>query len=493
MPSPGAPGPCNVPRNRWDLIAVPADAPGGGVSVIVTAAAGTETGPVVDALAAGSARREVELLVPAGTAGSPPTVRSGSIDIATMDLPLGGDRAAFHNAAAQCASHEVLLFIDPDDVPTPSWIEAHARWHDAASDLVVVGRTVAADGKEPSWISGHRLRTRNLTVDTSDVFRFFPVSNMSLRRGTLLRGGGFALGSAAIPGEDEVLGHRLHQSGALFVMEDDAVCHAPRDSWPERRSHPAPAEAAWVAQRLPHPSARTPTSGRSYLVPRWEVLIDASDADIGDVAASAESVLGADTHDVVICLAGLDAPDVARWAAECYGSDQRVRLDGTEQSWSPLHLRMPAGAVLQQDALDALCSALDSPEDPADVLRVTIPGRPPSDVSVVAFTRRAWHRGAQVSPDDPLTAGAQLCGQRWVSGSLVGLGWRQAPATNEGVVVDAGVTGLDPEQFRALWDAMGALSEGERRVVLRVGQRLLSGPSWLRRVLVRVGRVLARD
>src|SRR5262249_10409116 len=43
------------------------------------------------------------------------------------------------NMGAEHADGEILVFLDADMLPNPEMIEAHARWHHLASDLVTLG------------------------------------------------------------------------------------------------------------------------------------------------------------------------------------------------------------------------------------------------------------------------------------------------------------------------------------------------------------------
>jgi glycosyltransferase involved in cell wall biosynthesis len=105
-----------------------------------------------------------------------PPGRTNDLDAARLDVlardprvrrlrfpPLGGARA--RNEGARAARHDVLLFMDDDDLPAgDDWIAAHAAGYEDPSCLAITGRSVSADGREPSRAYLWRARRQVLSL-----------------------------------------------------------------------------------------------------------------------------------------------------------------------------------------------------------------------------------------------------------------------------------------------------------------------------------------
>ena len=147
--------------------------------------------------------------------GSEPPIRiperavSGSI---ALDVKLvrqerrGFGLARARNAGARAAAHDILVFLDSDVIAEAGLLAAHARWHHAVSDALMLGfcAHVSATGVDaaavrgrrgalrelfagrpfdPPWIERHMARTGDLTSRHEDLFRAVTGNNLGISRG----------------------------------------------------------------------------------------------------------------------------------------------------------------------------------------------------------------------------------------------------------------------------------------------------------------------
>lgn len=105
----------------------------------------------------------------------------------------------------EAAVFDIVVFLTPGDLPARGWLNAHARWHSRASNLVVLGPS----GDEES-VSVVR-KTRRL-LGNDEGFTAMTASNVSLRREAWL----------AVSRLDTVGGWRLWNDGYFFAYEPDA-------------------------------------------------------------------------------------------------------------------------------------------------------------------------------------------------------------------------------------------------------------------------------
>jgi hypothetical protein len=492
-PSNPEPGPSGLFRNRWDLMPSLPDPVLAPLSVVVPSPHPLPTDYLVALIQRLDAGFEVEVLIPRGSELPIASLIPDETTWRFLDTHGTHDLGSLRNAAAELAQHEVILYLDPGALPSSGWLRSHADWHARASDLVVIGRRLSGEGREPDWVAGHRLRTRNLTVDSTCLHRYFPTSNVSMRRQTLFAAGGFATGGLAAADEDELLGFRLQQSGAVFVASEAETRHRHPVAWPERRSAPSPDRAARLAQLIAHRASRHPTPGRTYEVPLWDVTVDAAGDSIPELAAAVESVLGASTHDVVVRVLPGRGADVYQWARAAFGADPRVEFGGHPNRWTPFRLELPSGVVCRPSTFSDLERAFDEQTDPAGVLQITVPGRSPASSSARAITARAYHRATRDGATDPYQQAADLSGQRWLSGETVGISLLGDSVPDAGAPeLDLAISGAQSDELRELWEALSSLNPGERSALLRIGRGLMRAPAWVRRFLVKVGRVVLR-
>ncbi len=141
------PPPARVPGNLWDQLDVPelgTWTPAVPVTVVVPHYESPRAlSLTLSALARQTYPREL-LQVLVVDDGSPTAPRAGE-ELGDLDVDVlvqqrrgfGAGRA--RNLGASVAKGDILLFVDSDMVAEPHLVEAHARWHSAASDAVTLG------------------------------------------------------------------------------------------------------------------------------------------------------------------------------------------------------------------------------------------------------------------------------------------------------------------------------------------------------------------
>lgn len=122
-----------------------------------------------------------------------------------------GAGAARNNGAA-LAKHDLILFIDDDEVPEPGCIEAHRRAHGVPGRRVVMGR--------PVLIVRHRGRSKRIEPGPLVPPTVLDGSTISLHRDDLESVGGF---DPALRGwQDIELGIRLQKAGLTIEVAPTA-------------------------------------------------------------------------------------------------------------------------------------------------------------------------------------------------------------------------------------------------------------------------------
>lgn len=104
---------------------------------------------------------------------------------------------------------DVALFLRPGDLPGPGWLEAHARWHARASNVVVLGPS--GDGVRNALVRGTRRFLGN-----DEGFAAMTATNVSLRCDAW----------SAISELDAIGGWQLWNDGCFFAYEPGATLSA---------------------------------------------------------------------------------------------------------------------------------------------------------------------------------------------------------------------------------------------------------------------------
>lgn len=535
-PSPAVPPPpAQVPDNRWDLLEVPelgSWTPERRVSVILPhyeapdalsitlSALAEQTYPtgLFEVIVAddGSTRRPT---VPDDLADGP------DVRVVTQERRgFGAGRA--RNTGARAATGDVLVFLDGDMVPEAGHVEAHARWHHVASDLVVVGFRRHADFdhlsaaevraavaareladrfrgrpvKEPEWIEGHMTRTSELRSADDDLFRVVTSGNLSLRAETFWRVGGFDETFTQWGGEDTELGYRLFVDGDVLVPERAATC------WHQGYGHePDPKELASLEDqraRLAHLIAHRGfrrSIGRIYERPRVAVHVDAAGARRAEIAACVDSTLSNHFHDLRVLLTLPPDHGDRVWLERQYAPDPRVDVaDRHEEAprHTPIQIELAPAAVLEPDALDRIVSLLESADPPVGAVHATVTGQDPGDAMLHARRTRALHRAArvaQVGGSDTHAVLGELFGERWVSGAQLGVRAVDAAIGDVPRLAGGTTVGVSSAELHSAYALFSSLDAGTRQQVVGLARRVLTATTPRQRdvLLAFVKRVLA--
>ncbi|HEY0869766.1 MAG TPA: glycosyltransferase, partial [Acidothermaceae bacterium] len=151
------------------------------------------------------------------SAAADPTIRY-------VHEPRPGIAAARNRALDEAASYDLLVFIDDDEWPNPTWLESMLEVHDRTASAAVVGPVISEYAAEPDpWIkagrffdrrrlpSGTRIdvaATNNLLLDLRQVRAF------GLR---------FDEAFGLSGGSDTLFTRELHRRGGALVWCDEAI------------------------------------------------------------------------------------------------------------------------------------------------------------------------------------------------------------------------------------------------------------------------------
>jgi glycosyltransferase involved in cell wall biosynthesis len=495
-----------VGHNRWDLLVPPVighGVPELRISVVIPhyqdPIALERTLRSLEGQTYPSSRYEV-IVVDDGS--SPPL----TLDVGTFDLDLqvahqarqGFGAARARNLGASRSTGDVLVFLDCDMLAEPQHLEAHARWHHVCDHAVTIGMrrhvevddldpaTVGAAARagglptlfadraqqEPTYIRGHLTRTDDLRSAHDDLFRVVAAGNLGVGRDLFEQVGGFDGSFAQWGGEDTELGYRLFVAGGLLVPEPEARCwhqgagHEPDDdelvSLDEQRVR--------LAHLVAHRGFRRAVTGRSYAVPRVEVDVRVGTRGRTEVLDTVESVLASRLHDLVVVLDLPDDHPDRTWLARQFGDDPRVVPSASHvPAATPVHVEVPAGAVLDDATVARLVDRLADVEDPIGVLEVTVPGRRPREARLRAWTTRALARATWAGEGDReqrLARAAELFGGAWASGVDLGVRWGHDAAGEDARPPDAAPPRPDGDaqaEAMALWQLLSRLEPSQRR------------------------------
>ncbi|MEU7894635.1 glycosyltransferase [Nonomuraea sp. NPDC049152] len=381
--------------------------------------------------------------------GSDPALRVPSwVKLVVCEQP---GRATARNAGLAVASGEVVHWLDSDVVLTPRAIEAHMRWHHAATYLVVTGYirftsapvpAVLPDDLERSfepaephtWIVDLVERTDGLTANPTRPFSLHVGGATSVNARLIAAAG--PMDEELVLGQDTEMGYRLAQAGAVFVPEPLARAYhlgptmRMRDKAPiDRVSH------ATVADRIPAYRWLRSHPGRQWKVPFVEAVVDATGTGYEDVRATVDALLAGTVPDVRVTLVGpwdtlardrrapLKDPNLDLVLVHGhYAHEGRVRLavDDAVEPAVPYVLRVPAGWV---PGVDSLARLLDVARDEGQGLIDVLLSESAAGVvtarleRTAAFARAAIVSGPEEDLDDAVDS---VFGVRWVEGETYG-------------------------------------------------------------------------
>jgi len=122
-------------------------------------------------------------------------------------------QATARNTGAREARHDVLVFLDDDEVPEPGLIEAHREAQAAGPGRVVMGR--------PILVVPQRRGDRTIPPGPRDTNALLADASMSMRRSELLAVGGYDVSMRGW--EDIDLGIRFQQAGVRIEVAPGAL------------------------------------------------------------------------------------------------------------------------------------------------------------------------------------------------------------------------------------------------------------------------------
>lgn len=137
--------------------------------------------------------------------------------------------AAASNAAARLAAHDVLIFLDADQICDPQMVAVHLEVHEREGDVFVQGLYPLADGSRGRGAS--LLYERSLFSALAPIDTPHPASpymwsaQISVRRSAFEQVGGFDPSFREYGGEDTDLGLRVHALGVPFVFDPRALSY----------------------------------------------------------------------------------------------------------------------------------------------------------------------------------------------------------------------------------------------------------------------------
>ena len=306
------------------------------------------------------------------------------------------------NNGVDAAAHDIVLFLDADELAEEEWISAHARWHHAAADILTAGprwhvateglgvealrrgnlRNVLADlPTDPPWTLDYFSRPDEQLAKADDLFHVVVGGNFGMRKAFYREVGGNApfryWGT-----EDTELAFRAYAYGALMVPVREAmVWHQGR--WAEGREERRRASLLLSGERahlIPHARCRPLKPGRTYRVPRHVVAVDAGERIAPQsVVALVECLLADRIHDLAVRVELGPAQSRSEFVREYlrYHFDDEPRVvvrcvGGTGNSrkeWqsaldefptAAFHIRFPATATYRGHLVARLVSKLGS-------------------------------------------------------------------------------------------------------------------------------------
>ncbi|NHA68456.1 glycosyltransferase [Phycicoccus flavus] len=280
--SPRPPWGTPVPANRWDLVEGQ-DAPVRTVGVVVLHyRQQRQLERTLNALARQDYPSDsVDVVVTDDGTDPPPSVPDG-VGLVTQE-DLGFRAAAARNAGARRTRGEVLVFLDADCAPEPSFLRAVTRLPRLLPEAVVVGRrrhadlaTVPVDRPietggpeheltEPTWLREAYAGSADLLHADALSFRHVISAALACSRWWFDHVGGFDEGFTTYGGEDWEWAARAWDAGGLLAHAADAtVWHDGPDAGAEPRTwgsegaaHAKDLESLAVAARVGVPGVTT--------------------------------------------------------------------------------------------------------------------------------------------------------------------------------------------------------------------------------------------
>jgi GT2 family glycosyltransferase len=138
--------------------------------------------------------------------------------------PRPGIAAARNRALDEAASYDLLIFIDDDEWPNPTWLESMLDVHDQTASAAVVGPVISEYAAEPDpWIKAGRFFDRRRLPSGTQID--VAATNNLLLDLRQVRAFGLRFDEAfgISGGSDTLFTRELHQRGGTLVWCDEAV------------------------------------------------------------------------------------------------------------------------------------------------------------------------------------------------------------------------------------------------------------------------------
>lgn len=300
-----------------------------------------------------------EVVVTDDGSAQPPRVGA---DVELVTQADRGFRAGLaRNRGAELTTGDVLVFLDADTAPEPTYVERIvAPLHDEPDLLVVGHRRHSLDGEpdpdgplpEPAWLADGWRRSDDLRAADASSFRYVISAAMACDARWWRRVAGFDTTFDRYGGEDWELAHRWWTAGGRLRHVPDAV------AWhhgPDAGARPAdPARATGETVAIARRVGAAPVAFRGLLAAPARVVVTHADTlDDRELLVSVDGLLAEQPAAVVVSgrsvlldlgdprVRPVDAGPQARAAAALgVHLNQGARSDGT--AWTEL-LDAPGG------------------------------------------------------------------------------------------------------------------------------------------------------
>ena len=137
--------------------------------------------------------------------------------------------AKSHNDGIKASEGEIVVLLDDDLLPVPSFLKAHVEYH-LKEHCIVLGNRKYIESLSQKWLSRY-LSTRGvhkLTNKENIPFKCFWTGNTSFRKEDIMKVGLFDEQFKGIMGgEDLELGYRLEKYGLKFKYVENAITYHP--------------------------------------------------------------------------------------------------------------------------------------------------------------------------------------------------------------------------------------------------------------------------
>jgi succinoglycan biosynthesis protein ExoM len=138
--------------------------------------------------------------------------------------PRPGIAAARNRALDEAVSYDVLIFIDDDEWPNPTWFESMLEVHDRTASAAVVGPVISEYAAEPDpWIKAGRFFDRRRLPSGTQID--VAATNNLLLDLRQVRAFGLRFDEAfgLSGGSDTLFTRELHSRGGQLIWCDEAV------------------------------------------------------------------------------------------------------------------------------------------------------------------------------------------------------------------------------------------------------------------------------